>query len=540
MITHRLLPLLAVGLLSWTAAAQSSFTYQGRLTENGSAATGAHDFEFRLFSAAAGGLQVGSVLARPDVNVANGLFTVMLDFGADAFPGADRHLAISVRPGASAGAFSALTPRQQLTPAPYAITAVNFSGAVNSSQLSGAYANPVTFNNAANSFAGSGAGLTGVNAGQLNGQPGSFYQNAANLTGTLPPAVLPGPVAFTDASQTFSGIPAFNGGTSGASAPFSVDSTEVVTGLNADLLDGQSGPFFQDAGNLNAGTLAPGRIADGSIAGSKLAANTVGSDQLADILELGNAAGATGRLTIYRTSASTPGILLEGSSGSIITYGNDGLEQTRLFNGIWGELQLRDETDNNVTVLLTATANSGGQLFLRSPTGLNRLYLYGDFGGTARIGIGRSPAANALEVEGNASKTASGSWLANSDRRIKEAIRPLTNALETLNRVRPVGFRYTDEYLAAHPTIQDTEYFNVVAQEFATVFPDSVQPGGDQLADGNQVLQVDTYPATIYSIAAIQELDRELKARDARIAALEQTVADLAALVKGLQESADR
>ena len=41
---------------------------------------------------------------------------------------------------------------------------------------------------------------------------------------------------------------------------------------------------------------------------------------------------------------------------------------------------------------------------------------------TGNIGMGRGAAANRLEVEGNASKSASGSWLANSDRRIKTDI----------------------------------------------------------------------------------------------------------------------
>jgi hypothetical protein len=38
--------------------------------------------------------------------------------------------------------------------------------------------------------------------------------------------------------KTFSAIPAFNGGESGVSAPMTVDSTDVVTNLNADKLDG--------------------------------------------------------------------------------------------------------------------------------------------------------------------------------------------------------------------------------------------------------------------------------------------------------------
>lgn len=43
-------------------------------------------------------------------------------------------------------------------------------------------------------------------------------------------------------------------------APLEVLSTTVVTNLNADLLDGQHGSYYQNAGNLNAGTLPDARL----------------------------------------------------------------------------------------------------------------------------------------------------------------------------------------------------------------------------------------------------------------------------------------
>jgi hypothetical protein len=49
----------------------------------------------------------------------------------------------------------------------------------------------------------------------------------------------------------------------------------------------------------------------------------------------------------------------------------------------------------------------------------------------------------------------------------------------------------------------------VIAQEFQQVFPDEVKGSGEILPDGSEVLHVDTYPLTIYSAAAIQELHRE-------------------------------
>ena len=75
-----------------------------------------------------------------------------------------------------------------------------------------------------------------------------------------------------------------------------------------------------------------------------------------------------------------------------------------------------------------------------------------------------------------------------------------------------MDFRYTDDYRAAHPGIEDKRYLNVIAQEFAKVFPDDVKSSGEKLPDGSPILQVDTYPLTIYSAAAVQELHRENEA----------------------------
>jgi len=129
------------------------------------------------------------------------------------------------------------------------------------------------------------------------------------------------------------------------------------------------------------------------------------------------------------------------------------------------------------------------------------------------LGIGRTATANKLEVEGTASKSVAGSWLANSDRRIKRDVEPLTDALDRMARVRLVRFHYTDEYRKAHPGVEDREYLNVIAQEFREVFPEHVKASGEKLPDGAEILQVDTYPLTIYSAAAIQELNQKLEQR---------------------------
>jgi predicted regulator of Ras-like GTPase activity (Roadblock/LC7/MglB family) len=63
---------------------------------------------------------VGSTVTVDDQGVSNGLFTVVLDFGGEVFAGNARWLEIRVRDGASTGAYTALAPRQALTPAPVA------------------------------------------------------------------------------------------------------------------------------------------------------------------------------------------------------------------------------------------------------------------------------------------------------------------------------------------------------------------------------------------------------------------------------------
>ena len=161
--------------------------------------------------------------------------------------------------------------------------------------------------------------------------------------------------------------------------------------------------------------------------------------------------------------------------------------------------------------------------------------IHGDFT-TERLGIDRVSTANTLEVGGNASKNTAGNWLANSDARIKTDIKTVIGALDIIDKVRLVNFKYIDDYRNNHPGIQDRPYLNVVAQEFAQVFPDYVKSSGETLPDGQEILQVDTYPLTIYTAAAVQELHDIVKAKDAEIGELKQRLTILENLVTELAQ----
>lgn len=103
----------------------NGFTYQGRLTDGGGPATGVYDIRFILYDAEAGGSQVGPTIEKADITVTNALFTTELDFDAASFDGNARWMEIAIRPGASVAAYTVLSPRQPITPVPYALYAKN-------------------------------------------------------------------------------------------------------------------------------------------------------------------------------------------------------------------------------------------------------------------------------------------------------------------------------------------------------------------------------------------------------------------------------
>lgn len=103
----------------------STIAYQGRLDVSGFAAEGTYDFRFRLYDADSAGAQIGAAQFLADAALTDGTFTAPLDFGASAFTSDARWVEISVRDGASSGAYTVLAPRQRVYAAPVALKAIN-------------------------------------------------------------------------------------------------------------------------------------------------------------------------------------------------------------------------------------------------------------------------------------------------------------------------------------------------------------------------------------------------------------------------------
>lgn len=143
------------------SAQGTAFTYQGRLNLDGAPANGSYDFQFILFDTDQFGFPAAPILTNASVSVNNGLFTTTLDFGAGVFTGTNYWLDVSVRTNGSGG-FTDLSPRQPITPAPYAMYAMA------AESLSGVLANNLMQN--------------GVSLGTISGGGGNVIQAGANYS----------------------------------------------------------------------------------------------------------------------------------------------------------------------------------------------------------------------------------------------------------------------------------------------------------------------------------------------------------------------
>jgi hypothetical protein len=204
-------------LLQVAAFAQTplgtAFTYQGRLQESGAPANGVYDLSFELYGDAAGTIALGSDCLN-DVAVADGLFTVELDFGAAAFAGDRRWMELSVRAdtgdacNANLGTYTTLAPLQEITPAPHARYAVEAGSAV-VDNVDDADADPSNEIETWTTLAGIPAGFADdvddvddADADPTNElQDLSLATNSLSLTGDATPVDLSGYLDNTDAQN---------------------------------------------------------------------------------------------------------------------------------------------------------------------------------------------------------------------------------------------------------------------------------------------------------------------------------------------------
>jgi len=146
----------------------TAFTYQGQLKDSGLPANAIYDLKFCLFDTSSNPISLGCAADAADVPVDAGLFSVALDFGSGVFSGQDRYLELSVRPAASAGAYTTLAPRQLIRPTPEALR----SNAAAVAPWSGLTGIPAGFADGVDDAGGNGGTVTSIASGTgLTGGP---------------------------------------------------------------------------------------------------------------------------------------------------------------------------------------------------------------------------------------------------------------------------------------------------------------------------------------------------------------------------------
>jgi hypothetical protein len=129
----------------------AGFTYQAVVRKDGLPVTATCFFRYGLWDSSSGGVQLGVTGTVGIVPVVNGLVTLRLNsqgtaFGPDPFKGEQRYLAMEVRCGGESS-FTPLTPRQALTPTPYALALPGLHTEPNNTSpniIGGAFENAVT------------------------------------------------------------------------------------------------------------------------------------------------------------------------------------------------------------------------------------------------------------------------------------------------------------------------------------------------------------------------------------------------------------
>jgi hypothetical protein len=413
----------------FAATAGSSFTYQGVLSSGGLPANGVFDLEFGLFDAPVAGNQVGTTATQSAIPIADGLFTVPLDFGSAAFGGDARWLEIGVRVNGSGAAFTTLTPRQSLTPTPYAITALggwsdtgnagtvpatNFVGTTDNSPLA------VRTNNVEALRVLPGNGSSGGNVGIGTTSP-AFpldVNGAINATGQY--ALGGVPILHTPGNGTNTFVGPFAGARnttgSGNTGTGTAALGNTTTGVNNTAVG---------AGALQSNTtgLQNTAIGTGTLASNLIGQNNTAVGETALAASTGSGNTGVGALTLqqdttgqFNTAVGVTSMSANTSGGSNSAFGvgalannTTGVNNTAVGGGAGVGSANGNTTGSNNTFIgngsgpgtATQVTNATALGFKASVSESNAVVLGGTGANAVNVGIGTQAPQSALQVAGN-------------------------------------------------------------------------------------------------------------------------------------------
>jgi hypothetical protein len=479
---------------------ETSFTYQGELSNAGVPASGTFNVQFAMWDSLVAGSQLGSAVTINSLPIQDGRFTVELDFGAGVFDNGQRWLEITVDD-------VPLVPRQPITRAPYAI------------QTRGIFVDD-------NGHVGIGTELPEVPLHVVNqnaGYVGAIFGSSEVGAGVF------GEATATDALNF--GVFGLSRSTNGRGVLGRADANSGVNfGVYGESL-GTSGRGVYGLAYSNSGTTY-------GVFGSSNSTTGRGVFGLA-----GNASGANYGGRFQSNSTSGSGVFAEANASSGTTYGGYfKSSSTSGFAGYFlgnGNDAVYIENENSGRGL-RAVAPSDTAVWAQTTTGFAGVHgetagassraVYGQASATSGTnygvyGLSNSPSGYDFYAGG-----AGINYGASSSRRWKKNVRPIREPLEKLGQLQGVYFDWDEQHGGAHDV-------GMIAEDVGKVLPEIVQFEGNKIdASG-----MDYSKMTPLLVEAVNALRRD---KDVEIAAMradhEAEVADLRQRLADLEQRLDQ
>ena len=331
--------------------------------------------------------------------------------------------------------------------------------------------------------------------------------------------------------------------------PYAVEGTSVNAGTIAIFPSSSvsGGPLIQFSSN---GRIRPGSTGDRlSIDGNALWLNSYLANNIIMVPNGGNVGIGTSSpsqvLHVYNTT-NYVGALINGSNAPQVCFapgtsttptwkvgisGNNGtsfsissgtINADKLFISASGDVGIGTSTpgcrldliggsmalnDNKLLIRFATDANHS----LEFNSGYNGPFLYGYTGaalGYRGTGVVWTNNTNYYNY-GNTT-----TWNTTSDRRIKQNINTLTNAINKISQLNPVSFDYIDNFASKRSWADKNKLNNVgfIAQEYENVFPDDVSEHEEKIGDitYEDFKNINVGSLTPYLVKAIQELKAEI------------------------------
>lgn len=544
----------------------TAFVYQGQLNSGGTPANGKYDLTAALFNAGSGGGQVGNTLTNAATVVSNGTFNVTLNFGSGIFTGSNLWMQIGVRTNGS-GAFTTLSPRQQVMPVPYAImanTASNLlgtlsagqlSGALPSSQLAGTYSGAVTLSNATNQFSGAFTGKLAGNAatattatnfsGNLSGDVtgtqgatvvakvgGQTVANVASATSAANAATnanTASTIVKRDASGNFSAgtitATTFTGNLTGNAAT-ATTATNFTGSLSGDVTGTQAATVVAKVGGQTAANVASATSAANAATNANTVSTIVKRDASgsfsAGTITATNFTGNGGNLTNLNASqlasGTVPSARLSGTYSNAVTFNNNANSFKGSFTGSNLSVTNLSIRDWNIARGFTYQGVSVPGLSFTNG-GVLRMGI-ADYGTTSPgssdqggvLIVGTSVIDGSLQVNDNINAMGDicgATFCGSSDRNLKEKVVPINGRgiLESVVGLPISSWNFKKDAATRH--------IGPMAQDFYAAF--NVGP------DDKHITTVDEGGVALAAIQGLnQKLEEQVKAKDEEIQTLKQ------------------